>query len=181
MACWAMPTLCHPVFRTISQWRAEPCQQFATQWHQFSVSWNCFCHSWAILANIEHFSHTVDVFHAFSVRSQAVVELTRRWMERDQYLTFWLAKILWMYLNESLNIYAIFLKSCLTFELEYISFFLSFCLSVWLAGCLSFRTKFSGQHSIPYQAPISWNQLHAFVRHSSCVSSVKSSLTFLFS
>ena len=45
----------------------------------------------------------------------------------------------------------------------------------------SFRTKSSGQRSFSYQAPVIWNQLPVSVRHSTSVSSFKSSLkTFLF-
>ena len=45
----------------------------------------------------------------------------------------------------------------------------------------SFRTKSCGQHSFSYQALDIWNQLPVSVRHSTSVSSFKSSLkTFLF-
>ena len=45
----------------------------------------------------------------------------------------------------------------------------------------SFRTKSCGQRSFSYQAPVIWNQLPVSVRHSTSVSSFKSSLkTFLF-
>ena len=45
----------------------------------------------------------------------------------------------------------------------------------------SFWTKSCGQHSFSFQAPDIWNQLPVFVRHSTSVSSFKSSLkTFLF-
>ena len=45
----------------------------------------------------------------------------------------------------------------------------------------SFPTKFCGQRSFSYQAPVIWNQLPVSVHHSASVSSVKSSLkTFLF-
>ena len=45
----------------------------------------------------------------------------------------------------------------------------------------SFRTKSCGQCSFSYQAPVIWNQLPVSVRHSTSVSSFKSSLkTFLF-
>ena len=45
----------------------------------------------------------------------------------------------------------------------------------------SFRTKSSGQRSFSYQAPVIWNQLPVSVRHSTSVSSFKSSLkNFLF-
>ena len=45
----------------------------------------------------------------------------------------------------------------------------------------SFRTKSSGQRSFSYQTPAFWNQLPVSVRHSTSVSSFKSSLkTFLF-
>ena len=44
----------------------------------------------------------------------------------------------------------------------------------------SFRTKSCGQRSFSYQAPLIWNQLPVSVRHSTSVSSFKSSLkTFL--
>ena len=44
----------------------------------------------------------------------------------------------------------------------------------------SFRTKYCGQRSFSYQAPIIWNQLTVSVRHSTSVSSFKSSSkTFL--
>ena len=46
----------------------------------------------------------------------------------------------------------------------------------------SFRTKSRGQCSFSYQAPTTWNQLPASIRHASSVSSFKSSLkTLLFS
>ena len=45
----------------------------------------------------------------------------------------------------------------------------------------SFRTKSCGQRSFSYQAPDIWNQLPVSVRHSTSVSSFKSSVeTFLF-
>ena len=45
----------------------------------------------------------------------------------------------------------------------------------------SFRTKSCGQHSFSYRAPVIWNQLSVSARHSTSVSSFKSSLkTFLF-
>ena len=45
----------------------------------------------------------------------------------------------------------------------------------------SFRTKSCGQRSFSYQVPVIWNQLPVSVRHSTSVSSFKSSLkTFLF-
>ena len=45
----------------------------------------------------------------------------------------------------------------------------------------SFQTKSCGQRSFSYQAPVIWNQLPVSVRHSTSVSSFKSSLkTFLF-
>ena len=45
----------------------------------------------------------------------------------------------------------------------------------------SFRTKSCGQRSFSYQAPVIWNQIPVSVRHSTSVSSFKSSLkTFLF-
>ena len=45
----------------------------------------------------------------------------------------------------------------------------------------SFRTKYCGQRSFSYQAPVIWNQLPVSVRHSISVSSFKSSLkTVLF-
>ena len=45
----------------------------------------------------------------------------------------------------------------------------------------SFRTKSCGQRSFSYHVPIIWNQLPVSVRHSTSVSSFKSSLkTFLF-
>ena len=45
----------------------------------------------------------------------------------------------------------------------------------------SFRTKSCGQRSFSYQAPVIWNQLPVSVRHSTSVSSFKSSLkTFIF-
>ena len=45
----------------------------------------------------------------------------------------------------------------------------------------SFRTTSCGQRSFSYQAPVIWNQLPVSVRHSTSVSSFKSSLkTFLF-
>ena len=45
----------------------------------------------------------------------------------------------------------------------------------------SFRTMSCGQRSFSYQAPFIWNQLPVSVRHSTSVSSFKSSLkTFLF-
>ena len=45
----------------------------------------------------------------------------------------------------------------------------------------SFRTKSCGQRSFSYQVPVIWNQLPVSVRHSTSVSSFKSSLkTFIF-
>ena len=45
----------------------------------------------------------------------------------------------------------------------------------------SFRTKSCGRRSFSYQAPVIWNQIRVSVRHSTSVSSFKSSLkTFLF-
>ena len=45
----------------------------------------------------------------------------------------------------------------------------------------SFQTKSCGLRSFSYQAPVIWNQLPVSVRHSTSVSSFKSSLrTFLF-
>ena len=45
----------------------------------------------------------------------------------------------------------------------------------------SFRTKSCGQRAFSYQAPVIWNQLPVSVRHSTSVSSFKSSLKiFLF-
>ena len=46
----------------------------------------------------------------------------------------------------------------------------------------SFRTKSSGQRFFSYQPPTTWNQLPRSIRHTSSVSSLKSSFkTFLFS
>lgn len=52
------------------------------------------CRSYAILAKLVIFTHAVHVFHGFSVRFSACVELIRRWMEIGQWLNLRLVKIL---------------------------------------------------------------------------------------
>ena len=64
--------------------------------------------------------YTLHVFLVLSVRSRVCIELIGRCgTEIDQWMSVWFVQILWMHLNLSSTICALFLKkSCLTFELE---------------------------------------------------------------
>ena len=87
---------------------------------------------------------------------------------------------------------SIFLSSCPSVRLSpsaHLFACLSVCVSVSVRSSTdtrvfripSFRTKSCGQRSFSHQAPVIWNQLPVSVRHSTSVSSFKSSLkTFLF-
>ena len=77
-------TACRLIFGTIWHLPAGLCQYF--DWHQFNDSWNLLVSLVHNISKTGNFTHSMHVFHVFSVRSRLCVALTGHWMEIDQWM-----------------------------------------------------------------------------------------------
>ena len=71
----------------------ELCRHSAIRWHQFSDSWHIFVYFVRNINRTGHFSHKMHVINVSSVSSRTRVELSRHWMEINE----WMSLGLWSF------------------------------------------------------------------------------------